>query len=145
MTFWSDDFLGQDNQKLPLQRNLGDAFATLLRGAFPRHSAKELSSELGVDPTTARNGKEGRAGGAALTRSLHYRQAKHDDHWDLWDAIGALIFGETRDQYDERQLAALIERTENARSLSEQRRRARALLEERAAAGVGLEPRAISG
>lgn len=145
MTLWSAEFLDENTQKLPLQRNLGDAFATLLRAAFPRHSAKELASELGVDPKTAANGKGGLAGGAALTRSLHYRQSRHDDHWDLWDAIGALIFGETRDQYDERKLAALIARTENARSLSEQRRQTRAQLEERASAGVRVESRSFSG
>lgn len=141
MTYWSRDFVGQDHQKLRLQRNLGDAFQVVIRALFPHHSTKAVASKLGVDAKTAENALAAKAGGAAITRSLHHRQAHHDDHWDLWDALGALLFGETRDQYDERKLAALIEKTEHVRTITEERRRRRAALEERPPAPTRLEHR----
>lgn len=145
MTSMGFEILSQKRQTFRLQRNLGDAFSDVLKHLFARHSAKELAKELGVDPVTSRNAQKGVAGGAAITRSLHHRQAHHDDHWDLWDALGALLFGETRDQYDERKLAALIEKTNEIRQINEERRRRRSALEARAVAALALEDRREAG
>jgi len=52
--------LALDSQKLPIQRNLGDAFAVVCR--YFGHTAKPVSSALGMDKKSAVNALDGKAG-----------------------------------------------------------------------------------
>lgn len=124
--------MADDRQGLQLTRNLGDAFAEALRSAFGT-APKTVAREIDQDPRAARNALEGKAGVPVITRSLQARQRAADDHYELWLALGQMIFGETLDQYEERKLRTLIESTHNARTLVDARRQRRDELARRAA------------
>jgi hypothetical protein len=121
--------LEQDFHKRP---DLGDAFAAICRHFG--HTAKPVSQAFAMDKKQAVNALEGRAGVPSITKSLQARQKAQGDHYELWLALGEMIFGETLDQYEERRLQALIESTENARKLVDQRSARRQELRARAAA-----------
>jgi len=121
--------LEQDFHKRP---NLGDAFAVVCRSFG--HTAKPVSQAFAMDKKQAVNALEGRAGVPSITRSLQARQRAADDHYELWLALGEMIFGETLDKYEERRLQALIESTTNARKLVDERNARRQELRARAAA-----------
>lgn len=124
-----------DDQRLPLARNLGDAFAVVCR--FFGHTPTGPARALGLDKKTARNALDGKAGVPAITRALQERQKTNDDHYELWMALGEMIFGESHDQYEERKLQALIESTTNAKRLVDARQARRGELRARAYADPG--------
>lgn len=109
-----------ERHKLPLQRNLRDAFAEIIGQAFG-YTPKQTGHQVGLDPRAARNALEGKAGTTAITQALHARQKANDDHYELWLALGQMIFGETLDEWEERRLTHIIESTENARKLVDAR------------------------
>lgn len=107
-----DAILEQDFSNLPLQRNLGDAFAVVCR--FFGHTAKPVSQAFGLDKKTAVNALEGKAGGPAITKAIRARADQHDDAWEVWDALGQLIIGESRDSAEERKLQRILESNQHA-------------------------------
>lgn len=125
-----------DDQKLPLSRNVGDAFAVVCR-VLGGHTPNGVARALRMDRKTARNALDGKAGVPVITRALQDRQKTADDHWEAYLAIGQMIFGETLDQYEERKLQRIIEDTENARRLVDERKARRRELVDRASTHGG--------
>lgn len=119
--------MARERQGLPLTRNLGDAFAEALVAAFGT-TPKSVARQIDQDPRAARNALEGKAGVPIITRSLQARQKANDDHYELWLALGQMIFGETLDEWEERQLTRIIESNHHAISRLEGRRRRRSEL-----------------
>lgn len=120
------DILGQEHHNLPLARNLGDAFAVVCRFFGP--TPNPVMRALSLDKKVAENALAGRAGVPAITKALQARQKNHDDHYELWDALGEMIFGEPRDAYDERKLRRIIEANTHAIDTLASRRKRRAEL-----------------
>ena len=116
--------LAFDDQKLPLQRNLGDAFAVLCR-ALGGHTPNAVTRAFPLDRKTARNAIDGKAGVPVITKSLQARQKADDDHYELWLAMGQMIFGESLDEYEERKLSRIIESNTHAIANLEARRKRR--------------------
>lgn len=113
---------------LGLQRNLGDAFSELVRRLFPHHTAKSAARHFNLEFVTAQNAVKGKASERTITKAVH---AEGEEAWALWDALGELLIGESRDTYEERKIRQIIESTENAKQ------RTFARLERRAALGAG--------
>ena len=113
----------QDYQRLPLQRNLGDAFAVVCR--YFGHTAKPVTTAFGLDKKTAVNALDGKAGVPVITKALQARQKASDDHYELWLALGQMIFGETLDEWEERKISRIIEDSAHAIDTLEARRRRR--------------------
>lgn len=120
MTSMRTAIMELDSQKLPLQRNLGDAFAVVCRFFGP--TAKPVTSAFAMDKKQAVNALEGKAGVPVITKSLQARQKANDDHYELWLALGQMIFGETLDEWEERRLTRIIEGNHHAISTLEARR-----------------------
>jgi hypothetical protein len=89
----------------------GEILVRLLKKRFPHSStAKMAESVWGLDPKTSRNlVSEQVCSSTTLLRSALTEQERTRTGWDLWDAIGEALFGETRAQYEERKLKAMIE------------------------------------
>lgn len=115
-------FDGQKNG-LPLSRNLGDAFAVVCK--FFGQTPNPVGRALNLDGPVARNALAGKAGVPAITRALHARQKTEDDHYELWLALGQMIFGESLDEYEERKLRRIIESNSHAIDTLEARRKRR--------------------
>jgi hypothetical protein len=109
MTYWSADILGKNTQLFPL--TFGEILVRWLKQKHPYSSlAKMAESRFGLDPKTSRNlVSEQVCSSTTLLRSVLTEQERTRDGWALWDAIGELLLGETRAQYDERKLSAMIE------------------------------------
>jgi hypothetical protein len=144
MTYATEGFLPRDTQKLALQRNLGDAMAAIIAKLFPHNAAKVIEAEYEIDRSSAKNVVKGTAGGAVIARMIHQQQRKHGNAWALWLALGELLIGEPLDAYEQREVLRLIEKTENAKSITEERRRRRAALAARSDFALSAEPRALA-
>ena len=55
------DFMAVDDHKLPLTRNVGDAFAVICR-VLGGHQPNAVAKAMGMDRKTARNALDGKAG-----------------------------------------------------------------------------------
>ena len=118
------DFMAVDDHKLPLTRNVGDAFAVICR-VLGGHQPNAVAKAMGMDRKTARNALDGKAGVPVITKALQARQRAEDDHYELWLALGQMIFGETLDEWEERRLNRIIEGNTHAISTLEARRKRR--------------------
>jgi len=116
MTSYGAIFLGADDQKLQLSRNLGDALAVIVKAIWPHNTVKQVERSAGVPPISAKNVVNGVAGGALVTKFVRSRQLVADDHWDIWIELGRQIFGEDLSEYEERKLNELLEVTEHAKA-----------------------------
>lgn len=119
--------LAFDDHNLPLQRNIGDAFAVICR-ALGGHTPNAVVRAFPLDRKTARNALDGKAGVPVITKSLQARQKAADDHYELWLALGQMIFGESLDDYEERKLRRIIADNSHAIETLEARRLRRAEL-----------------
>lgn len=135
MHLTGSQFMADYRQRLPETRDLGEAFAQLLRRAYGQ-TPKSVAIEVDLDPRAARNALEGKAGAPIITKSLLARQKAGDDHYELWLALGQMLFGETLDEYEERKLQRLIESTQNAKTIAEARAERRRALDRRASAAI---------
>lgn len=124
-----------DSHNLPLQRNLGDAFAVICRFFGP--TAKPVTTAFAMDKKQAVNALDGKAGVPVITKALQARQKADDDHYELWLALGQMIFGETLDEWEERRLTRIIEGSAHAISTLEARRQRRQELRDLAYADAG--------
>lgn len=122
------DFLPPDRQLFRALDNLGEALKTAAKAAFPWNTANHVQRRWGFDPTTAENVAKGKGSAKSVVKAV---RAEGEDAWALWDALGELIIGESRDTYDERKLAIIIGETERARQRLEDRRARRVDLETR--------------
>jgi hypothetical protein len=132
------DFMGRETPKIPVVKNLGEAFLTAARRLFPEDTRKSMQSAWGFDLKTAKNAAEGLAGAAVISKALKARQASEQDAWELWLDMGRALIGESLDDYEERKLLRIIEITENEKRKAvarlEERRERRARMEDRARA-----------
>jgi hypothetical protein len=115
MTSIGGEFLPRDTQKLALARNLGDALMEIAKTVWPYHTARNIEREWQVDKSTAKNVTKGVVGAAVVTKALRAQQAKHKNAWALWDALGELVIGETRAEFERRLIKRIIEQNEHAR------------------------------
>ena len=115
--------LEQDFYKSPVPASLSDAFAVLCRHFG--HTAKPVSEAFRMDKRAAVNALDGKAGVPVITKSLQARQKAADDHYELWLAMGQMIFGESLDEYEERKLRRIIENNTHAIDTLEARRKRR--------------------
>lgn len=137
-------FLIPEDQNLRIARNLGDALMVVAKHLYPHQTSKHLQNEWEVDRITAKNVVQGVAGGAVVTKGVRARQKSHDDHWDMWLALGRMIFGESLAEYQERKLREIIESTENAIRLREESLARSRALDDRSAKLVALDTRVVS-
>ena len=121
------EFLPEDRQLFARVASLGEAMRQVARTISPHHTSKAAARRWRLDRNTAENLTKGVASGPTVVKAV---QAEGDDAWKLWDAIGHLIIGESRDQFDERQLQLILEKTAHARTRLEARRARRLELEE---------------
>lgn len=119
-------FLPEDRQIFRPADSLGEALKEAARGLG---STKHVERRWRLDPTTAENVKKGAASARTVVKAV---RAEGRNAWALWDALGELLIGESRDAYDERQLATLLLETQRAREKLEDRKARRAAMEARA-------------
>lgn len=122
------DFLPEDRQIFRRVETLAEALGQIARKIAPIGTAKAIARRWNIESPTAENvAKERAASATTLVKAL---RAESDDAWALWDAVGELLIGESREAYDERKLSRLIEKTNEARERLEARRARRLELEE---------------
>ena len=124
------EFVGLDDQKLPLSKTLGDALRDLVRRRWKHHTAKTMERQWGLDPKTAKNVVAGHVSERTLTKALW------SERWSLWMALGEEVMGESY----QAELQRMVDEAANVTRLHEEHRATVASLEERAAA-AGLSDR----
>lgn len=122
------EYLPEDRTLVRPAKSLGEAMAWVSRKIAPIGTAKAVQRRWGIDPHTAEKIPQGVTSATTLVKAV---KAEGPEAWALWDAIGELIIGESRDQFEERQLQSIIEETELARTRLEDRRHRRLALEGR--------------
>ena len=120
------DFLPEDRQLFGARAGFGEALRDVARAIAPHNTAKVAGRRWKIDPTTADNVLKGVASGPTVVKAV---RAEGAHAWDLWDALGELIIGESRDDHDERKLQLILEKTAHARTRLEARRARRLELE----------------
>lgn len=113
------DFLPEDRQFFEPAKTLGEALRLIAQTIAPTNTAKTVSRRWGLNTVTGDNIVKEIASGSTLVKAV---RAEGDDAWALWDALGELLIGESRDTYDERNAAQLQERADYARQRLEDRR-----------------------
>lgn len=106
MTALDPDFMPLRRQLFDL--SMGEALSALARQKYPRDTAKHLSRAWDIDPATAANVVKGHASERTLTKAIKA------EGWGLLSELGAALTGESFHEYEERQLAAIIERAADA-------------------------------
>jgi hypothetical protein len=132
------NFLPPDRQFVRPSATLGEALKVLAEKFAPINTAKVAERRWKLSAPTAENITKGIASGTTLVKAV---RAEGEDAWALWDAIGELIIGESREDYDERFAALLQERADYARQRLEARRARHRELEARAATHLALPDR----
>lgn len=145
MTATDFGFMPLDKHDLGLPRNLGDAFAELLKARWPFNTAKLAATAFDYDPTTAANAVKGKGGARSVTKAVHLQQKAAQDAWELWMALGKEVIGESFEAYTERRLQRLIEENNRARERIETIRARRKRLETTAHEVAGLVNRPMDG
>lgn len=128
MTEVTLDFLPEDRPSFGRAGSLGDAMREIARSLAPVSTAKTLQRRWNLDPSTAENITKGQASGPTLVKAVG-AELERGSAWELWDALGELLIGESRDEHDERKLQLILEETERARKRLEERRERRLYLE----------------
>lgn len=122
-------FVPPDRQELEPAETFGEALRAAAKAAWPFNTANHVQRRWGLDPTTADNLVKGKSGSArTLVKAV---KAEGANAWALWDALGELIIGESRDTYDERLFAQILKEAALAREKLEDRKARRAALEAR--------------
>lgn len=129
------DFLPPDRQLFRPAASLGEAMRRVAERFAPTNTAKVAAKRWRLDPATGENITKGVASASTLVKAV---RAEGSDAWVLWDALGELIIGESREDYDERFAALLQERADHARQRLEARRARHRELEARAATHLAL-------
>jgi hypothetical protein len=127
MTEWRAEFVPRDGQEL-FARTLGEHLAAFVRRRWPRDTAKHISREWDVDPTTAKNLTKGHAAERTITKALRA------EGWPLIMALGEAMTGETYEQF----LRGVADEHQRARDRAAARRDHIRALEETASRLVSL-------
>lgn len=126
MTSTNWEFMPEDRQLF--RWSLGEALARLVRQKWPHHTAKIVSREWGIERSTAENLIKGHASERTISKAVEA------EGWDLLDALGQAITGQTHHEWEEQKLKSIIEEAERAQGRIRSLRSARERLETRAAA-----------
>lgn len=121
-------FLPEDRSAFRPAESLGQAMRHVARRLAPANTSKVLQRRWKIDPSTAENLTKGQASGTTLVKAVG-AERESGDAWELWDALGELLIGESRDEHDERKLQRIIAETELAKQRLEERRQRRLHLE----------------
>lgn len=121
-------FLPEDRQLFRPADTLGQAMREVARAMAPFNTSKILQRRWRIDPSTAENVTKGQASGTTLVKAVG-AERENGGAWELWDALGELLIGESRDEAEERKLQTIIAETERAKQAFEDRRRRRLYLE----------------
>lgn len=114
---------------------LGEAMREVARLLAPQNTSKTIQRRWNIDPSTAENlASKGQASGTTLVKAVGAERDR-GEAWELWDALGELLIGESRDEHDERKLQRIIAETERARQQVAERRARRLHME--SALGLG--------
>ena len=124
------DYLPRHRHLFRPLETLGEAMREAVKARWRRDAAKEAARAWDLEISTAENLLKGHASARTLAKAV---KAEGREAWALWDAIGELFIGESRDQFEERKLQTIIEETELARTRLEDRRHRRLALEVRTA------------
>lgn len=124
MTEWTMDFMTRDGQLVP--RTLGELVAAIYREKHPHHTAKHIERRVKCDPVTARNAVKGHAGVRFLTAAMA------TEGWELIEAIGHALTGQTHHEWEEQKLRKIVEEAERAQESIRSLRSRREQLETRA-------------
>lgn len=122
------DFLPRDRNLFRPFTTLGEALREIARNRWRSHTAKEAARAWGLEHSTGESLTRGHASERTVVKAV---RGEGENAWALWDALGEMIIGESRDEFEERKLQRIIEETELARSRLEARRRRRLELEGR--------------
>lgn len=125
------DFLPEDRTIFRPADSLGEALREVARVIAPLNTAKVLQRRWKIDPHTAEKINQQVASGTTLVKAVRAEREK-GTAWELWDALGQLLIGESRDEAEERKLLQMMESTRIARERLDTRRARRAALEARA-------------
>lgn len=134
------DWLPEDRQVFRPMNSLGEAMRAAAQAAAPHNTSKVLQRRWKIDPHTAENVNKAVASGTTLVKAIKAEREK-GDAWALWDALGELLIGESRDEADERRLVKMMESTQLARQRHELRRARRQALEAHASEFLGMGDR----
>lgn len=120
MTDWSADFIVKNPELFP--RRLNDVVADLVRKRWPKNTAKMLAGRWRMDPKTGESVAGGHVGIVSLSKGI---QA---EGWELLEAIGHAMTGQTYAEWQEAILTEKIKEAEHARTnVTRLRARAEAL------------------
>lgn len=122
------DFLPPDRQLFDPLNSLGEALKAAAKAAWPWNTANHMQRRWGFEASTAENVAKGLASARSVVKAV---RAEGEDAWALWDALGELIIGESRDEFDERRLAYILQESVIARKRLEDRKARRAAVEAR--------------
>lgn len=107
MTDWSADFVSQDRQEL-IPRTMGETLAKMVRGRWKHATAKQVAAAWDLDPTTAANLIKGHASERTLTKAIKA------EGWELLEALGHALTGQTHHEWEEERLNRIIEEANRA-------------------------------
>lgn len=127
MTAWTDDFMPRDRQLF--RPTIGEILARLLRARFPRDTAKTCQRRYQIEPSTSQNVVKGHVSPQSLTAILC---GEGEDVFELLDAIGEALTGQSRHEWEEKKLQRIIDEAMRAKQGIERLRARRALLDESA-------------
>jgi hypothetical protein len=122
MIWTAEEILGRDTQKFPGADTLGEALQQAAKRRWSDNTAKRAEAAWDLNSKTAKNVADGVAGGTVAVNAVKAQQAKSKDAWELWLEMGRSLIGESLDEYEERKLRQIIEKTEHAKRQLEERR-----------------------
>lgn len=94
MTHGVWEIVGKSDQKIPMEKSIGEAVRGLVRRRWKANAAKSIAREWDLDPKTARNVIEN---GHVSERTL--TKAVRAEGWSFLSALGEELTGETFAQY----------------------------------------------
>lgn len=103
---------------------MGEALAKLVRKRWPKSTAKSVETAWDLDPSTAANLIKGHASERTLTKAIKV------EGWELLEALGHALTGQTHQEWEEQRLQRIIEEAERAQEGIRRLRARRAILDE---------------
>lgn len=137
MTYWESAFLPRHGQEL-FDRTIGEALALLVRHRWPRDTAKQIQRAWDIDPATAKNITKGHASERTITKAVKA------EGWNLLEALGHAMTGQTYAEWEEARLNKIIEEAENAKEVIRMSRARRSRLAETSGVDVPGELRSFA-
>lgn len=135
MTDGAWEVVGQDYQKIPFGKTIGDGLRDLIRKRWRNNAAKLIETKWGLDPKTAKNVvTSGHVSERTLTKAVKA------ERWALWMALGEEVLEEKYEDF----LRGVQDEHERAAERTRQRRDDLRDLEARAASVVDLHRRHVA-